>query len=303
MTLDQIKVFVAVAESLHVTRAAQALGLTQSAASASIAALEARYGLALFDRIGRHIELTQAGRLFLPEAKAMLALANRAETMLADLSGLRRGHLDLYASQTIAGYWLPPWLHRFRERYPDITVSLTIGNTRQVARAVREGTADLGFVEGDIDDPILARLSVPGDRLVMAVGSGHPLAGAKDVTPAEIIGLAWVLREAGSGTRQIFEAALGEYGIDPRALTVAMELPSNEAVRSAVEAGAGVTVISHLVVESALRAGRLATVGLPFPLRSFTVIRHGDRHRAKAKDALLALIRDGLPSPTETEAL
>lgn len=291
MTLDQLKVFVTVADQLHVTKAAQILSMTQSAASASIAALEARCGAKLFNRVGRHIELTQAGRLFLVEAKAVLMRVKQADAMLAELSGLQRGHLKLYASQTIASYWLPAYLHRFRALYPQVTLELAIGNTSQVTQAVVAGTADLGFIEGEADDPVLVRLPVPGDRLVLVAAPDHPLSRLQRPSARELASAPWVLREAGSGTRQIFEGALQEYGIDPSQLNAILELPSNEAVRSAVEAGAGATVISRLVVNSSLRAGALKLLEFPFPERRFFAIRHIDRHRGNAEEAFLTLIR------------
>ena len=148
MTLEQLRIFVAVAEREHVTRAARDLNLTQSATSAAVAALESRYATKLFDRVGRRIELTHAGRLFLIESKAVLARAEAAELVLADLAGLKRGSLNLAASQTVGNYWLPPSIHAFQTRFPGITVALTIGNTETVAALVREGAANVGFVEG-----------------------------------------------------------------------------------------------------------------------------------------------------------
>ena len=293
MTLEQLRVFVAVAEHLHVTRAARALNMTQSAASASIAALETRCGIKLFDRIGRHIELTEAGRIFLNEAKAVLKSAARAELALSDLSGLQRGSLLLHGSQTIANYWLPPLLHRFHQSHPRISLEVVIGNTSQVARAIADGTADLGFVEGEVEDPVLVRLPIPGDTLVLVVGMRHPWAKRTSIESGELVQSSWVLRERGSGTRQVFEEALKSYGVDPDGLDVAFELPSNEAVRSAVEAGAGATVISRLVVERSLRAKSLYCVPLEFPERRFFILRHSERYRSRAEQAFLALIRDG----------
>jgi DNA-binding transcriptional LysR family regulator len=136
MTLEQLRIFVAVAEREHVTRAAVDLNLTQSATSAAIAALEARYAIKLFNRIGRRIELTQAGRLFLVEARAVLARAATAEIVLDDIAGLKRGSLRLAASQTVGNYWLPPLMYRYRASYPGIALALTIGNTEKVADAV-----------------------------------------------------------------------------------------------------------------------------------------------------------------------
>lgn len=292
MTLDQLRVFIAVAEHLHVTRAAQVLNMTQSAASASIAALESRCGVKLFDRVGRRIELTHSGQLFLAEARAVVARAAQADAVLAEISGLQRGQLSLYASQTIANYWLPGYLHRFRQRHPRIHLQLVIGNTSQVAQAVFAGAADLGFVEGEVEDPLLTRLAVPGDRLVLVVGANHPAAGRSELAVDDLARIDWVLRERGSGTRQVFETALRGYGLDPDQLRVALEMPSNEAVRSAVEAGAGATVISHLVAAPGLQAGTLTRFDLAFPERPFFVIRHRDRGRTKVEEALLGLIAD-----------
>lgn len=290
MTLDQLRVFVAVAERQHVTRAAQALNLAQSAASSAIAALEARYAIKLFDRVGRGIELTEAGRLFLAEAKAVLARAEAAELALAELGGLKRGTLSVQASQTIASYWLPRHLVAFRRAHPGIEIRLSIGNTAQVAAAVHEGAAELGFVEGAVDDGALCSTTVAHDQLVLVVGPEHEWAGVGSVAPHALAASEWVLREPGSGTRSAFEAALHRFGLAPDALRVALELPSNEAVRAAVEAGMGATVISASVAAPSLETGLLHRVGFALPERAYHVLRHRDRYRSRAADALLALI-------------
>src|SRR6202022_580066 len=148
MTLEQLRIFIAVAEKQHVTHAASELNLTQSATSAAIAALEARYGVKLFDRIGRGIVLTQTGRDFLIEARAVVARTKAAAEVLNDLAGLKRGSLSLAASQTVANYWLPARVQTFQSAHPGIELQVTIANTEQVAQAVHGGAADLGFVEG-----------------------------------------------------------------------------------------------------------------------------------------------------------
>jgi DNA-binding transcriptional LysR family regulator len=297
MTLEQLRIFVTVAKHEHVTRAARELKLTQSATSAAIAALETRHATRLFDRVGRRIVLTEAGRLFLVEAKAVLARAAAAETVLADLAGLKRGTLLLAASQTVANYWLPPIIHRYRTRYPGIAVKLAIGNTEQVSALVREGSAALGFIEGDIDDPALAVVPVAEDELVLVVAPDHPWTRSRPEPQKEFRTAHWILREQGSGTRSIFEAALPQLGVDPHDLDIVLELPSNEAVRAAVEAGAGVTVISRLVVESALRAGSLVTVAVDLPKRRFFVLRHRERYVTQAERELLNLL-DGPDAAT-----
>jgi DNA-binding transcriptional LysR family regulator len=284
-------VFVAVAERQHVTRAAAALNLAQSAASAAIAALEARHGAKLFDRVGRGIELTEAGTLFLAEAYAVLARAEAAELVLSELGGLKRGTLAVRASQTIAGYWLPRHLVAFRRTYPGIDIRLAIGNTMQVAASVHDGTADIGFIEGAIDDPALTAEQVARDQLVVVVGGEHPWSALEHLDVEQLIEGEWVLREPGSGTRSAFEAALQDMGIPLGALNIALELPSNEAVRAAVEAGLGATAISASVAAPGIEAGLLHHVPFVLPERDFFVVRHAQRQRSKAAAALLSAVR------------
>ncbi len=290
LTLEQLRIFVAVAERQHVTRAAEALNLAQSAASAAIASLEGRHGVKLFHRIGRKIELTDVGRAFLDQARAVLARAAAAELMLAEFGGLQRGNLSVAASQTIAGYWLPRHLADYRRAHPRIGLHLTVGNTAQVATAVHEGTAELGFVEGAVSNPALHSEVVAHDRLVLVVGADHPWAGRARADFNELPELDWVLREPGSGTRSAFEAAFARSGVT-QTLNVALELPSNEAVRAAVEAGAGATVISASVVAPSLEAGLLHRVDLDLPDRTYVVLRHRERHCSRAATALLDAVQ------------
>lgn len=286
MTLEQLRIFVGVAEREHMTRAAEALNLTQSAVSAAIKTLEGRHNVPLFHRIGRRIELTDAGRVFLVEARAVLGRAAGAERTLAEFGGLERGTLTLVASQTIAGYWLPPLLAQFRRKYPGIAITLAIGNSEQAADQVRDGSAELGFVEGLIDDQALARWTVGHDNLALVGAEARVATVDRDW----LCSAAWVLREEGSGTRSTFAAALAPLGVTLADLDVILTLPSNEAVRSAVNAGAGYTVLSTLVVEPLLRAKRLHRIPFALEPRPFYGLRHKERYRSKAGDALLDLI-------------
>lgn len=290
MTLDQLRIFLAVAERQHVTRAAEALNLAQSAVSAAITSLEARHDIRLFHRVGRGIELTEAGRLFLIEARGVLARAAIAELMLAELGSLKRGSLVLQASQTIASYWLPHHLVAFRCAHPGIDIRLSIGNTAQVARAVLDGIAELGFVEGEVDAPSLLSTPVARDLMIVVVGPEHPWAKCRLVKPADLTQSEWVLREPGSGTRSKFEAALEGFGVPPDRLRVALELPSNEAVRAAVEAGLGASALSASVAAPSLEAGLLHRVAITLPERDFHALRHRERFHSHAAAALLALI-------------
>jgi DNA-binding transcriptional LysR family regulator len=293
VTLEQLRIFVAVAELEHMTRAAQSLNLTQSATSAAIAALEARYAVKLFNRIGRRIELTDAGRLFVLEARAVLARASAAETVLADFADLSKGSLALAASQTVGNYWLPPLIHRYQTQYPGIRLSLAIGNTEQVAAWVIEGSADLGLIESDIDEPALAVQPVADDELVLVVGAAHPWAKKRTVAPRDLKTIRWVLREHGSGTRAVFESALAKFGVAAGDLDVALELPSNEAVRSAVAAGAGATVISKLVVTALLKTRALVALDLPLEKRRFSILRHKERYQTQAVREFYRLVSNG----------
>jgi DNA-binding transcriptional LysR family regulator len=290
MTLDQLKIFIAVAQCEHITRASEALQLTQSTVSGAIQALEQRHAIALFNRVGRRIELSQEGRAFLDEARAVLRQAQVAEVALSELAGLKRGILNVHASQTIAHYWLPRRLVAFHEAHPEIAINLSIGNTAEVAEAVNSGAAEVGFVEGAVQHTDLKVEEVDVDRLILVVGNRHPWARRKSVKRSDIVTTSWILRERGSGTRSVFEDALRRLKVPLEQLRVTLEFPSNEAVRAAVEAGAGATAISHAVVESGLGVGRLHEVGFDLLERPFTVLTHQGRYQSHAARAFLAML-------------
>jgi len=282
MTLEQLRIFVAVAEHEHMTRAAESLHLTQSATSAAIAALESRHATQLFHRVGRGIELTDIGRAFLVEARAVLVRVAAATTVLADLAGMTRGSLALAASQTVGNYFLPPLMAHYRTRFPGIDLSLRIGNTEQVADWVRNGEVDLGIVEGSVDDAALAAQPVGDDELVLVIGRSHPWATQRTIAPDQFGKTDWVLRETGSGTRAIAQTVLEQSGIAPDSIRIAMELPSNEAVCAAVVAGAGASIISRLVAAALIGSGDLIAIDAKLPTRRFVQLRHKERYVTQA---------------------
>lgn len=289
MTFEQLAIFVAVAEREHLTQAAEAIHLTPSAVSAAIKNLETFYGVELFHRVGRRIELTGTGRIFLAEAKSVLARVGAAELMLSELGSLQRGNLGLSASQTIASYWLPPVLMGFRREYPGIQIDLAIGNTRTVAETVLDGRAELGFVEGEIEAPALASVVIASDALVIVVGAGHPWAGIAALGIEDLVsGSQWVMREEGSGTRSEFERAIAQLGGSPVHLDVALTLPSNEAVLSAARAGTCAAAISRAAAGLYLQEGILVEVPFTLPEREFRLLRHKERRPSKAAAALEA---------------
>ncbi|MFC7050442.1 LysR substrate-binding domain-containing protein [Emcibacter nanhaiensis] len=293
MTFEQLTIFVAVAERQHLTRAAEDIGLTPSAVSASIKALETFYNVRLFDRVGRGIELSPAGRLFLDEAKATLARANAAEQVLSELGGLRRGRLTLFASQTISSYWLPPRLMQFHQRYPQIELQVTSANTAEVSQAVLEGAADLGFIEGEIDQPALATLPLALDQMVIVVSASHPLG---TITPRNFAGFlmssSWIMREKGSGTRSQFEVALKNFSLNPDDLEIAFTLPSNEAILSALRDSQCAAALSRLVADPYIRSGELRAIEIELPPRTFMAVRHKERTESPAARELLGVCRE-----------
>lgn len=286
MTLDQLRIFVAVAERLHMTRAADALHLSQSAASSAIAALETTHGVKLFDRVGRGLELSDAGRAFLPEARAVLARAKAAAQALDDVAGLSRGSISLGASQTVSSYWLPPRMARFAARRPGVALSMIAGNTAQIVAAVLDGRADLGFVEGDFDEPALRAEIVASDRIGLYVAPNHPLAG-REVGIEDLLAAAWVLREPGSGTRSHFEHQMAVHGATPADLRIVLELPSNDAVLAAAMNAELVTAVSELAAEPLVATGRLRELPFALATRNFRLVAHRERRRSRAAEAFV----------------
>lgn len=293
MTLDQLRILVAVASRGHMTRAAKDLHMTQSAVSAAIAALEHQHRVRLFDRIGRGIALTDAGHAFVPMARQVLAQAETARLLLADLSRETRGRLRVHASQTVASHWLPERLVKLYERHPGIEIEVTTGNTAQVAQAVSAGSADLGFVEGEVAQGDLLRRIVTQDELVLVAAMDNPFAALSNFDAAAYRAMTWIMREPGSGTRAQVEAHLAEMGLRVADLDVAFEIPSNEAVLAAVAAGRMVSMISHRAAShvSGVRSRHVSWTTAP--RRTFSVLSHPQRHRTRAVQAMLDLVSDG----------
>lgn len=289
MTLEQLRIFVAAAQLEHITQASVRLNLTQAAVSASIATLEAQYSVKLFDRVGRNISLTTAGRLFLTEARDVLARSAAAQAVLRDYAGLTHGHLSVAASQTLASYYLPAVMVAFQALHPNFRIDLRIGNTAQVVNDVTAGDVELGFIEGPLSAPTLHIAPIATERMIVVVGPTHEWATGHPLSDADLRSGNWIFRESGSGSREAFLAALAQRGIEEMDLTIALTLPSNESVREAVAHGAGAACLSPLVCERALQAGALVQANAQLPPRLFQAVRHKDRYAAQAVLAFLAL--------------
>ena len=220
----------------------------------------------------------------------MLATVEAAELALIEFSNLKRGVLSVQASQTIANYWLPRHLAAFRGAYPQIEIRASIGNTAQVATAVENRETELGFVEAAIHSEQLTSTAVARDQIVVVAAPDHELLKREPITPGDLMEVEWVLRERGSGTRSVFEASLMKFGLKAQALRVALELPSNEAVRSAAEAGLGAAVISASIAAPSLEAGLLQQIDFRLPEREFHVVTHRERHTSRAAQAFLRML-------------
>lgn len=287
MTIDQLRVFIEVAERGHVTRAAKALGMSQSAASAAISSLESTYQTRLFDRVGRGIRLSETGQIFLREARAVLDRAALARSVLQDLAG-NPGPVAIAASQTIATYWLPRKLAAFHSANPRVRFNVVIRNTNEVENAVVEGEANFGLVEGPTLHPALIRQQIDHDQMVLVIAADQPQLPLNENGRLDLRAVNWVIREVGSGTRRGLEDLAVSEGLSIDDLNIFMVLPSNEAVREAIEAGAGATIISRHVVASAVAAGRLIEIPIELPQREFALVRHRDHHASKSQTALVA---------------
>lgn len=263
ITIDRLRIFLAAAEQMHFTCAAEVLYMTQSSVSSAIQNLEEHYGLKLFDRIGRHIEITAAGRLLKIEAQKILEQVNLTERGLRELNNLQRGELKLGASLTIGNYWLPNKISEFKRQYPGIEIYCTLGNTAEIITGTVDGQFDLGFVEGKVNSSALEALDIEtigSDRLLIVVGQSHPWFSTARVSLTALTQTPWVMREPGSGTRSVFEQVLREWGIDPRDLNVVLAMSSGEMVKAVVEDGVGVTAISKLMIQKELQLNRLRSV-------------------------------------------
>lgn len=272
ISLRELEVFVAVAELDTVTRAAERVALTQSAASQALDKLEQGLGAKLFDRVGRRLLINEHGRLLLPRARALLDAAGDVQGLF-DGGGLA---LRIGASTTIANYLLPPLLAAFRRDWPQARLELEVANTRDIVEAVAAFRVDFGLIEGPCHHPELLASPWRQDELLVFAAVSHPLAGRK-VAAAELAEAEWILREAGSGTREEVERVLLPHLMR---LSISMELGHSEAIKHAVAAGLGVSCLSRHVVADLLAAGSVVEVDADLP--RLTRMLYRVQHRDKA---------------------
>lgn len=289
VTLRQLEVFTAIASHGSVTHAAEAVAMTQAAASMALAELERQLDAQLFDRVGRRLLLNDTGRLLLTQAQEVLDRAR-------DFEALAHGpafDLHLGASVTIGNHLLPGLLAQIKTQHPAGRVRVSRFNTEQVVEQLLAFRIDLGFIEGPALHQDLRHFAWRRDRLVPFAAPAHPLSGRR-LQPSDLADAEWIVREHGSGTREIFERASTACGLAPR---IALELEQPEAIRQCVRAGLGIGCLSELELEEAFAAGSLVPLDVPalaMP-REMHIVMH--RHKHAGKGILAVLDCCGIPMP------
>ena len=259
MNINHLAIFHAVAEEHSMSRGAERLCISQPAVSKQVKELEAALGVTLFDRLPRGLRLTQAGEVLAGHARWLFAVEADAERAIAELKGLVQGRLTVGASLTIGDYLLPQILGEYRRKHPGIALHLEIANTQVIQRKIRENALDVGLTEGVAEDAELDAEVFGEDELVAVVPPGHSLLGKDEVSAARFCAEPFLMREPGSGTREVVERALALRGIQ---VMPAMSLGSTEAIKRGVASGLGVAIVSKLALETELEAGRLCPVTL-----------------------------------------
>lgn len=286
ITLKQLDVFSAVAREGSVTKAAHWLNLTQSATSMALADLEHQLGAQVFDRLGRRLQLNTLGQRLLPLAQETVSRAREIEDIASgDLPGHDR--LRIGASLTIGNYLMPQLIGSYLQTHPHTEVSLDVGNTRHVIESVRQFSCDVGFIEGFCHDPDIEVLPWLDDELVIFAPPAHPLAGQTELSARDFEGAHWILREPGSGTREVFDNAVAG---KLTSLKVRLELGNTEAIRRAVEAGIGLGCASRLTLQESLAQQRIVILNTPFLnlQRSLFVLSHRSKYKTRGIQQFLA---------------
>lgn len=292
MDLRRLEIFVKVAELGSFSRAAEALFLTQPTVSEHVRALEDALGVQLLDRLGRSTTPTRAGTLLLGYARRMLALSREAAQAIEQFQGRMSGELTIGGSTIPGEYVVPELIGAFRSKYPDVRVSLLIGSSREVQSWTEEGRVEIGVVGASPSIRSLEGRPLIDDELVVVVGADHPWAGRADVSLEDLKTEPMILRERGSGSRETFEHALESVGLDLAAFRIVGLIASTQAIKQAVRAGVGVSLISRRAVVDECRARLLACVRIRdlAVSRSFYVITHRDRTRSPLAQAFLTFM-------------
>lgn len=288
MTLRQLSVFAAVAKEGTVTKASESVQLTQSAASMALADLEGALDAPLFDRVGKRLQLNDLGTYLLPQALEILA---RCE----DFEQIARGQkqsidLKVGATLTISDFLMPDLIADFLHEQPKSQINLTVGNTTSIIDAVNQFQLDIGFIEGSCHLPQLAVTPWHEDELCIAAAPDHPLAQLQQeraLTEADFADVTWIVRETGSGTREVFDNSVRQSY--PNA-TLGLTVGHNQAALKVVASGLGLCCISKLAVTPKMQQGELVILDTPFwqLTRTLYILTHKQKYQSPGLKHFLA---------------
>ncbi len=289
----RLHVFYSVARLLSFTKAADALHMTQPAVTFQVRQLEEYFNTRLFDRTHNKISLTEAGERVYVYAEKIFHLYDEMENSVRELTGEISGVLILGASTTVAEYMLPALLGDFKAKYPDVNIRLKVSNTDGIVSMVENNIIDLGVVEAPVLNKNLAVEQCRTDRLVAIAPPGHELAKYDTVPVKALLDYPFICREEGSGTREVINDYLRQADVDPSQMNVIMELGSLEALKGAVEAGIGVSIVSRATLAKELKLGSVEVLELDTPLeRPFSFVHQKHKFRQCAMDELLEFARN-----------
>jgi DNA-binding transcriptional LysR family regulator len=285
MSDRRLQVFHTVARLLSFTKAAESLHMTQPAVTFQVRQLEEQFNTRLFDRTHNRISLTDAGQRVYEFADRIFELYAEMENAVRDMTGEISGMLVIGASTTIAEYMLPSLLGDFKKQYPDINVHLKVSNSDGIVSMVENNDIDLGVVEAPVMNKNLVVEECRKDRLVAIVPPQHALASLETVAVKDLLENAYIAREEGSGTREVIQEYLADVGMQVSDVHVSMELGSPEAIKGAVEAGMGVSIVSEVTIHKELQLGSLVALELDPPIqRPFSFVHQKQKFRQRAMD-------------------
>lgn len=289
----RLQVFHTVARHLSFTKAAEALHMTQPAVTFQVRQLEEYFNTRLFDRTHNRINLTDAGRKVFEYSDRIFEQYAEMENAVRELTGEISGLLIVGASTTIAEYMLPALLGDFKHQYPDVNVRLKVSNTDGIVRMVENNIIDLGVVEAPVYNKNLAVEVCRKDQLVAIVPPNHEAADYDVMSLEKLITYPYICREEGSGTRDVISEYLKSNGVNGSDLVISMELGSPEAIKGAVEAGMGISIVSCATIAKELQLGTLVAIQLEPPLeRQFSFVHQKQKFRLRAMDELLAFAKN-----------
>ncbi len=294
----RLHVFYNVARLLSFTKAAESLHMTQPAVTFQVRQLEEHFNTRLFDRTHNKISLTAAGERVCFHAEKIFEIYAELENSVRELTGEISGVLILGASTTIAEYMLPALLGDFKEKYPDVNIRLKVSNTDGIVSMVENNVIDLGVVEAPVNNKNLAVEPCRTDRLVAITPPGHELSKqgnrqGNKIPVQAILDYPFICREEGSGTREVIMDYLKESGVEAAQLNIIMELGSLEALKGAVEAGIGVSIVSRATLLKEIKLGSVEVLELDPPLeRPFSFVHQRHKFRQCAMDELLEFARN-----------